>query len=167
MDWLCCSSSGFMDEYKMNTFKEDLSVGRLVEDKFVEILRKKHPSASVVHAFKGYDIWIPEIKKSVEVKFDAKSNYTGNMVVEVEMFGKISGLLSTTADYWVFYDKNVFCLMTPMKIFECIILNKLVHTEFVGKGDTASKKAFLIPKDMLFSYGKIIECESFLTSKQT
>ena len=162
MGWLCFCTGGIMVDTKINTFKEDLSVGLMVENKVLEILRRKHPSASHIHAYKGYDLWIPEISKGVEVKFDAKSNYTGNMVVEIEMFGKPSGLLSTQADYWVFYDKKVFCFITPIKIIECIFMNKLKHTEFVGKGDTASKKAFLIPKDMLFSYGRVEEVEPFL-----
>lgn len=146
----------------MNTFQEDLSVGKLVELKVLEVLRKKYRSACHVDYFKGYDIWIPEKNYGVEVKFDAKSNYTGNMVVEIEMFNQLSGLMTTTAEYWVFYDKKVFCFIKPKRIIECIFMNKLKHTEFVGKGDTASKKAFLIPKDMLFSYGQIEEVEEFL-----
>ena len=146
----------------VRTFHEDLSVGKMVELKVLEILKTKYPSACHVDAFKGYDIWIPEKNYGVEVKFDAKSNYTGNMVVEIEMFGKLSGLLSTTAEYWVFYDKKVFCFIKTKRIIECIFFNKLKHTEFVGKGDTASKKAFLIPKDMLFSYGRIEPVDEFL-----
>jgi hypothetical protein len=32
--------------------------------------------------------------------------------------------------------------------------NKLQYVEFVGEGDRASKKAFLVPKELLFKYGK-------------
>jgi hypothetical protein len=85
------------------------------------------------------------------------SNQTGNIVVEIEMFGKPSGLMSTTADYWVFYDDHDFVIMKPMDIVNCIFINKLEFREFVGTGDTASKKAFLIRKQLLFSYGKKIE----------
>lgn len=140
----------------MNTdsFEKDLKAGLVVENNVLALLQKKYPCATLVNAHKGYDIWIPELHKSVEVKSDQKSQYTGNMVIEVWMYGKQSGLLSSTADWWVFYDGLVYVAMDRMKIFECILLNKLIHTEFIGKGDTQSKKAFLIKKDLLFSYGK-------------
>jgi hypothetical protein len=85
------------------------------------------------------------------------SNKTGNIVVEIEMFNKPSGLMSTTADYWVFYDDIDFVIMKPMDIVNCIFINKLVYKEFVGTGDTQAKKAFLVPKQLLFSHGKKIE----------
>lgn len=121
------------------------------------MIRKKYPSASLIHKYKGYDVWVPELSKSVEVKYDPMSNNTGNIVIEIEMFGKPSGLMSTTADYWVFHDDIDFVIMKPMDIVNCIFLNKLKFVEFVGTGDTASKKAFLVPKQSLFSHGKKIE----------
>jgi hypothetical protein len=121
------------------------------------LIKKKYPSASLIHKYKGYDIWVPELHESIEVKYDPMSNKTGNIVVEIEMFDKRSGLMSTTADNWVFYDDHDFVIMKPMDIVNCIFLNKLVYREFVGTGDTASKKAFLVPKQSLFSYGEKIE----------
>ena len=139
-----------------NTFQEDLKRGIDIELQVLNIIQKKYPSASLINKFKGYDIWIPEISKSIEVKSDLKSNYTNNIVVEIEMFGKPSGLMITTADYWVFYDGKKYVLIEPMEIIKCIFLNKLNYVEFIGNGDTASKKAFLVKKDILFNYGKII-----------
>ena len=138
----------------MNTFKEDLEVGIAIEQKLVNILLKKYPSTTLINKFKGYDIWIPELHKSIEVKFDEKSKQTGNIVIEIEMYDKPSGLLSTTADYWVFYDGDKFISITPKDIIKCIFLLKLNFVEFVGNGDTVKKKAFLVPKDKLFNYGK-------------
>ena len=131
--------------------------GLNIELKFLDLIRKKYPSASLIHKYKGYDVWVPELDESVEVKYDPMSNNTGNIVVEIEMFGKPSGLMSTTADYWVFHDDIDFVIMKPMDIVNCIFLNKLKFVEFVGTGDTASKKAFLVPKQLLFSHGKKIE----------
>ena len=92
--------------------------------------------------------------KSVEVKYDPMSNETGNIVIEIEMNGQLSALSTTTADYWVFHDDHVFIIMKPMSIVNCIFQNKLQYVEFVGQGDTPKKKAFLVPKDLLFKYGK-------------
>ena len=139
-----------------NTFQQDLKRGIDVELKALAIIQKKYPSASLINKFKGYDIWIPELHKSVEVKYDPMSNETGNIVIEIEMFNKPSALMTTEADYWIFYDNNNFVLIKPIDIINCIFINKLVYREFVGTGDNASKKAFLVKKDILFKYGKII-----------
>ena len=139
------------------TFQKDLERGIGVELKALEIIQKIYPCATLVNAYKGYDIWIPELHKSVEVKYDPMSNQTGNIVVEIEMNGKASALITTTADYWLFHDDNVFVMMKPMSITNCIFLNKLQYVEFVGEGDKASKKAFLVPKDVLFKCGKQLE----------
>lgn len=138
----------------MPSFYDSLETGASVEEQVLNILRKKYKSASLINAYKGYDIWIPELHKSVEVKQDYKSKYTDNIVVEIEMFNKPSGLLATTADYWVFSDKEDSFVAIPVKkIFQCIMLNNLQYKEFVGKGDTHPKKAYLIKKELLFSYG--------------
>ena len=136
------------------TFHQDLERGFEVEYAVLEIIRKKYPSASLINAYKGYDIWIPELHKSVEVKYDPMSNETGNIVIEIEMNGQLSALSTTTADYWVFHDNHVFIIMKPMSIVNCIFQNKLQYVEFVGQGDISKKKAFLVPKDLLFKYGK-------------
>ncbi len=138
------------------TFQKDLAIGLDVESRVLAILRKKYPSTTLVNAFKGYDIWIPEIHKSVEVKSDQKSQYTGNIVIEIEMFGKDSGLMITQADYWVFYDGQMFVIMPVKHIFKCIFLSKLQYVEFIGEGDSQIKKAFLVDKNTLFKYGKIL-----------
>lgn len=140
-----------------NTFYEDLERGKNVELRILDLLKTKYPCACIVNGFKGYDIWIPEIHKSVEVKYDPMSNETGNIVVEIEMNGKASALITTTADFWVFDDDNVTVIMKPMSIVNCIFQNKLRYVEFVGTGDSNPKKAFLIPKETLFAHGKKLE----------
>lgn len=140
----------------VTTFKQDLQRGIDVEQKVLAILKKTYPSASLIDKYKGYDIWIPETHKSVEVKYDPMSNTTGNVVVEVWMYEKPSALLTTTADYWVFHDDNLFVSIPPRRIFECIMLNEIPLRVFTGKGDTVSKKAYLIRKELLFSYGKML-----------
>jgi hypothetical protein len=141
----------------IDTFKHDLSIGLNVELLVLEKLKLKYPSSTIVNAFKGYDIWIPETNKSVEVKYDKKSNETGNIVIEIEFNGKPSALITTQADYWVFYDDNVFVSLKPIDIIKCIFDCKLQYVEFIGSGDSKSKKAFLVNKEILFSYGSLFK----------
>ena len=139
------------------SWQNDHERGIKVEQLALEVIHKKYPCATIVNAFKGYDIWIPELHKSIEVKYDPMSNKTGNIVVEIEMNKKASALITTTADYWLFYDDHVFVMMNPMSIINCIFQLKLQYVEFVGEGDKSSKKAFLVPKDVLFKCGKQLE----------
>lgn len=141
----------------MNTFFDDLERGKEIERKALDIVRKKYPCAALINAFQGYDIWVPELHQSIEVKYDPKSNETGNIVIETEMNGKLSALSTSTADFWLFYDDHVFVMMKKMDIINCIFKHQLRTVEFVGKGDTASKKAFLIKKEILFPYGRTLE----------
>jgi len=136
------------------SFHVDLERGKEVELKALEILQKYYPCATVIDAFKGYDIWLPERHKSVEVKYDPMSNRTGNVVIEIEMNGALSALMTTTADYWLFHDDYKWVIMQPIQIIRCIFMGKYQYVEFIGDGDVSSKKAFLVKKDDLFKYGK-------------
>ena len=138
----------------MSSFQTDLARGQDVEKFILKILQRHYPSASLVNAYKGYDIWIPERNEGIEVKYDPMSNKTGNIVVEYEMSGKDSALLTTEASVWIFYDDHVIISIKPQQIVKCIFDLKLTYREFVGNGDRNSKKAFLVPKEELFKYGK-------------
>ena len=94
------------------TFKEDLHSGKKVEREVCELLNKKYPLAYVVEGYcKEWDIVIPEAGKTMEVKQDEKSHYTGNFLVEVEMSGVPSGITTSKADYWVIVDKENYYIM--------------------------------------------------------
>jgi hypothetical protein len=138
------------------TFHDDLAKGLEIERLVLDIYRKDCPSATIVNAYKGYDIWLPEENYGIEVKYDPKSTETGNIVVEIEMSGKPSGLMTTTAKYWVFYDDDMFMQISTRNIIKCIFINKLIYREFTGPGDKYAKKAFLIPKNILYKYGEPI-----------
>ena len=97
--------------------------------------------------FKEYDIIIPEINKTVEVKSDVKSLHTGNYVVEVAFDGKESALSTTTADWWVFYDSECEVWIKPELIWKAV--KGLPMRDFVGKGDKKSKTAYLCPKEYI------------------
>ncbi len=124
------------------SFQKDLQRGLEVEEIVLGILRKKYPSASLINAFKGYDIWIPEIDKAVEVKYDPMSQETGNIVIEIEMYDKPSGLITTQADFWVFYDGEMFVIMPVKHIFKCIFDCKLQYVEFVERETPDPKRHF-------------------------
>ena len=76
-----------------------------------------------------------------------KSQETGNYVIETEFNNKPSALSTTEADYWVFWDGECEIWTTPWRIREAI--KGLPLREFIGKGDTKMKKAYLCPKERI------------------
>lgn len=137
----------------MDTFIRDLKRGEQVELALLSMIRKKYPEAYKVEGyFKDYDIYVPELKKSIEVKSDEKSKYTGNIVVEVSFNGKPSALSTSKADYWVWWDGEYFSWFTIDLIKKCLKENKTPIRTFVGKGDSKSKSAYLVKKHLLYKY---------------
>ena len=137
----------------MSTFHRDLDQGKKVEDIVLAKIHEKYPLATKLKGkVKPYDIYIPELNIYVEVKSDKKSQETGNIVIEVEMYDKPSGLNSTRSDVWVIYTGTEFIYITPMRIWECVSRNMLSPVKFIGKGDDQFKKAYLVKIDQLKEY---------------
>jgi len=135
------------------TFKDDLKRGEKVELDVLKIIQKKYPNAYKIEGYcKEYDLYVPDVG-GIEVKYDKKSKETGNIVIEIEMFGKPSALMTTKAYRWIIYDGQNYISFKPDKIKKCINDNNLKYEEFIGKGDKDYKKAYLIKKDMLYKYG--------------
>ena len=133
----------------MNSFYEDLKDGKETENNVLAIIKKKYPKSYIIEGyFKDYDIYVPEKNMGIEVKKDVKSQETGNLVIEVEFNGKPSALSTTKADYWVFYDGDNYIWITPTMLKD--LTESCGHAvEFIGKGDTKPKKAYLMPKSLV------------------
>jgi len=143
------------------SFAVDLERGLEIERKVLGLIQKKYSKAHIVTALKEYDIWVPELQKGIEVKYDPMSCETGNIVIEYEMNGKPSALMATGAEWWIFYDGEVVFSLTPREIVQVIFNKKLTHVVFVGSGDRSEKKAFLVPKDWLIEQSRILEDNRF------
>ena len=142
------------------TFKEDLEHGKRVEREVCKNLNKKYPTAYVVEGYcKEWDIVVPEIDKTVEVKLDEKSHYTGNFLIEIEFDGKPSALSTTQADIWILVDKLHY-FVVDTNTLKWLLKDHWINENgyplytpatFVGKGDIKAKKAFLIPKKKFYN----------------
>lgn len=142
---------------RLNTFKEDLQRGKQIENYVLKQIRLIFPSATIIeNKFKYYDIFIPEIEK-IEVKCDEKSKQTGNILIELFMFNQPSGLLTTKADYWVFFTGDRFIWIQPIKITECLLMNNIPTRKFIGNGDSEPKTACLVKQPLLETYANIIQ----------
>ena len=140
-------------------FNESLSSGKQSENIVLKMVQNKYPKAYIKEGYhKEYDIMIPEINKTIEVKKDFKSQYTGNVVIEMEMNNRPSGLQTTTADWWVFHlDETEIVWITLERLKEMIEFEDYNLVEFIGEGDEISKQAYLVPKKDLYMYSNKIK----------
>jgi len=100
-------------------FNELLSMGITYEEKVLKVLQKKYPLAKRIEGqFLDYDIWVPELHKSVEVKYDKRSETTGNIIIEYEKNNRPGDILTTKANYWCIHTSTGFLWIKPMKIIE-------------------------------------------------
>ncbi len=140
----------------IQTFKRDLKRGKHHENVVLNYIKAKYKNAYIKDGYcKEYDIFVPEMNFGVEVKSDEKSKYTNNIVIEIEFNNKPSALMTTKAKYWVIYDGYNYNWFLTDKIKDCIKDNNLRYVEFIGKGDTKSKKAYLIKKEVLYKYKQL------------
>lgn len=138
------------------TFKRDLKRGKYHEQVILNYIKTKYKNSYIKDGYcKEYDIFVPEMNFGVEVKSDEKSKYTNNIVIEIEFNNKPSALTTTKAKYWVIYDGYKYNWFLTENIKKCILENNLRYSEFIGKGDTKSKKAYLIKKEILYKYKEL------------
>jgi len=141
----------------MNNFDKRLPEGERIEQLALERIRKYYPKAYKKEGnFPDYDIYIPEIKSSVEVKSCPRCMEYGNVVIEFEMNGKQTALCVSKADYWLIWDGTKFHSLKKGDILHCIFVNldKIKYWDGAMDGDSSAKKAWLIPPNLLFNYGK-------------
>lgn len=129
------------------SFAKMLSIGIKYEEKVLNTLKKKYPLATRIEGqFLDYDIWIPEISKSVEVKYDKRSETTGNIIIEYEKNNKPGDILTTKADVWCIHTVNGYLWIKPLSIIECLLREEYKKIE-LNKGRCA-----LIPLHVLYPY---------------
>jgi hypothetical protein len=133
-----------------NTFKRDLKRGEDIEQHALNIIQTKYPDAYKVKGYcKEWDIFIPSINKGIEIKYDPMSKKTGNIVVEIEFGGKPSALSTTKAYRWFFYTGDSIIITSPNRLQQLVEDNGLYPVTFTGRGDSKSKRAYLIKKHLI------------------
>lgn len=85
--------------------------------------------------------------KKIEIKYDRKAQYTGNIFIEYESRGKKSGILTTDADYWIYKIEGSECaIILPVPFLLSKLRDFYKKKMFlVNGGDNDSSKGFLIP----------------------
>ena len=137
------------------SFKQDLKIGKKYEEIILNRAKKDYPLAYIQEGkFKYWDINIPEVNISLEVKYDERNQTSGNIAIECECNDKPSGITTTKADFWVLFDKpdgdDVWFLTEDIR--RCIYKHNLHPCTIQGPGDPYEKKVYLIKKEMLYMH---------------
>ena len=139
---------------RVNKFQEDLATGEVSEHELMDLCRQQGKTPMKPKGlFKGYDFFVCETKLAYEVKRDWKSAHTGNVVIETEMpVGVASGLQTTIADFWIFDLPDCYVFIRVNSLKDMICFEKLNLTQFVGKGDSHAKCAYLPKIELVKKY---------------
>ena len=69
----------------MGKFKDDLNIGQKYEEIILKRAKRDFPLAYIQKGkFKYWDINIPEVNISLEVKYDERNQTSGNIAIECE-----------------------------------------------------------------------------------
>lgn len=145
-------------------FKTDLEEAHGIEERLVVFLDKKYPSFDF-HGFsnnKAYDchFTLEGIYYKLEIKSDYYTNTTGNIVLEYESRGKISGITTTQADL------IAYCVVTPtgldIYMFNTKKLKKLIKDEvyerkLIGGDPGSATKMYLFKLDNVKQYSTFMK----------
>jgi len=129
-------------------FTDDLQFGKEAEERTLEQIRKKYPLAFMIEGnHKAYDIFVPEINAGIEVKCDRQAETTRNIFIEIECNHQHSGILSTTAEWYIYRTtKRAFWIKTnDIKSYLIEHAQKLKLFSNTPRGEVSSVRGYLIP----------------------
>ena len=137
----------------MNKFYDkDLPFGEQGESLILSLIHTKYATAYKQEGnHKEYDIMIPEINKSVEVKRDKQTDKTGNIFIEAMCEHSKSGIDATTADIFAYITESKIYWASTEDIRKCILekkINKSIGFMIEGK----LIDAYLIPVHIYKDY---------------
>ena len=143
---------------KPNNFKNDLKFGNKYEEEILEHL--EYDSFEIMKGcFKPYDILLKHNNKEykIEVKSDRLTHKTGNICIEFECSRKPSGISTTQAGCWGYFevinDKDMIynLYIIPTKKIREDIEKKKYHRCIYG-GDNYASQFYLFNKDIFKKY---------------
>ena len=143
-------------------FRDNLVRGHRAEDRAVKLLKKEFPTIRAVYtdpegavgSFKSYDL-IDDYGYTFEVKGEVKSRETGNIAIEIESYGKPSGIESTEANEWfhIYYLDGHWvytrCLVSDLRYYIALKETKGVR----GGEDMQSQMYLFKAKDFSKDFG--------------
>ena len=132
-------------------WNNDLAFGQQYEKKLVEYLK---PDSFEFKKNNEYDVLV--IKGGKETKYEVKADRmmgrTGNICIEFECSKKPSGIQTTQAEHYAYFDTaNNMLYLIPVRIIkEFIVEGK--YTRTINGGDGYKARLHLFPKEVFSDY---------------
>ena len=138
-------------------FKKDLPEGQKAEKEAIEKL-KKYYSIDRDDDFQicnttDFDIKIVSKNISFEVKNDLMAERTGNVAIEYESRGKLSGISVTKADFWIYKFTGLFFMFETEKIKRELLVNQNFHKKVTGGDYGSNTKMYLVKVNEFKTWG--------------
>jgi len=141
---------------KKDDFLRSLAIGKAFEADAMRELEKM--GCQIVHVpkgnFKAYD-FLALVKGRLlafECKYDRFSCINGDVAIEYSCSNKHSGIVSTTANYWLIRACNTFfCISVPT-------LRRLIaEKKYYRKANGQKTKMYIFRKSFLLDYSRVIK----------
>lgn len=139
-------------------FTKDIELGHEAEEAVLAQVKTIFPQAYRVDGYEPrWDIVIPELQKTIEVKNDIMAGQTGNLAIECQKkTGAPSGIMVSEADFWVIIADDEMLLMGREALKNYVTVGNFRK---VWGGDRNSAEMYLVPlakirqQDFLFKIG--------------
>tara|TARA_R100001594_G_C4011049_1_gene256985 strand:- start:208 stop:636 length:429 start_codon:yes stop_codon:yes gene_type:complete len=141
------------------SFETDLEFGKDAEKLILKQIQVKYPLAFMIEGkFKAFDIFVPEIEEGVEVKCDRQAESTGNVFIEIECNGVMSGI-QTTKSGWYIYKTVSRTFWVRTGVIRRYLIQKAKDLPMfcnTPKGEHSAVRGYLIPiEDFALLKGKL------------
>jgi hypothetical protein len=136
-------------------FRNDLEFGKQYEKKLVEFLGATEYIQSEGKV-KEWDLKITQNGKQTvyEVKADRMMYRTNNFCIEYESYGNPSGIISTTAEYYAYFEVGTkYLYIIPVSVIKKAIVD-VKYTRKLSGGDRWNNRFYLFPKQVFMEYRK-------------
>ena len=131
------------------TLAADLEIGNKIERKWLDkMLVAFRETYQTFGKDSRFDLAVPELNVTIEVKYDPRSQDTGSVVVEYHHM-KPSGILTSEATHWLFDLGDEEMWFSRAGLLRALMLSGVKPVQVHGPGDRHPKMVFLIPKDVL------------------
>lgn len=154
---------GFVDDLKFGNKYEDIAIKELIDNGYE--LKEKAPNKY----FPDYDFIMT--KNNIDIKYEVKADRQafkyGNIAIETENNNKISSLLLSKADFYIYYiikpDNTHIKYIIPVSILKQFIADNL-YNRLVKKVFNKPIKLYLFKIDLFDKY-KIDDSEELENKK--
>lgn len=141
---------GFVEDEEFGDSGEQLALSYLEYDTYQRAPKRR---------FKDWDFWVESngIREFWEVKYDRYTHKSGNIVIEFESSGEISGIAATKADKWMYIlngEPTIF--MIPVTDLKQMIAEKR-YDSIRRIAEYGKNKAYFFNRDLFTEYEYSVE----------